>query len=298
MPEKLVKGLHEGIVSESQYYRVQEMLGLNKRKMQSKPKDEFPLKGILKSPCCDTYMTAGWSKGKKNYYLYYRCVSHSNVNISGQKLHDAFDELLKHLSFTQDYVNQLISRVTGFAKSTSQISDQRKKVLNSQLNAIDIKIENLESKLFEGTIIDHTFKRWMIKYEGEKAKLREQFDLSQRLESDLHDELQLLPYLLNMPKVFQDSSLGQKHAIFNEVFKQKLTYREGSFRTPSINPEYVHKLLILKEKGLLFLEQPSGVFEGLPSCGEWGIRTRGPFDKSTVFKTAAIDHSANSPRQK
>jgi hypothetical protein len=33
-------------------------------------------------------------------------------------------------------------------------------------------------------------------------------------------------------------------------------------------------------------------------CGEWGIRTRGPFDKSTVFKTAAIDHSANSPLQK
>ena|GEM_PF-3127246 len=33
-------------------------------------------------------------------------------------------------------------------------------------------------------------------------------------------------------------------------------------------------------------------------CGEWGIRTRGPFDKSTVFKTAAIDHSANSPAQK
>jgi hypothetical protein len=31
---------------------------------------------------------------------------------------------------------------------------------------------------------------------------------------------------------------------------------------------------------------------------EWGIRTRGPFDKSTVFKTAAIDHSANSPAQK
>ena len=32
--------------------------------------------------------------------------------------------------------------------------------------------------------------------------------------------------------------------------------------------------------------------------GEWGIRTRGPFNKSTVFKTAAIDHSANSPVQK
>jgi hypothetical protein len=56
--------------------------------------------------------------------------------------------------------------------------------------------------------------------------------------------------------------------------------------------------MILKRKGLLFFEQPFDVLEGLPSCGEWGIRTRGPFDKSTVFKTAAIDHSANSPLQK
>ena len=30
--------------------------------------------------------------------------------------------------------------------------------------------------------------------------------------------------------------------------------------------------------------------------GELGIRTPGPFNKSTVFKTAAIDHSASSPR--
>ena len=32
--------------------------------------------------------------------------------------------------------------------------------------------------------------------------------------------------------------------------------------------------------------------------GELGIRTPGPFNKSTVFKTAAIDHSANSPGAK
>ncbi len=104
--------------------------------------------------------------------------------------------------------------------------------------------------------------------------------------------------MLNMPKIFQDSSLGQKHAILRQVFKQGLTFREEVFRTPFINPEFGCNLLILKEKGLLFLEQPFDSFEEEPSGGEWGIRTRGPFDKSTVFKTAAIDHSANSPRQK
>lgn len=165
MPEKIVKGIHESKVSESQYYRVQEILGLNRRTMHSKPKEEFPLKGILRSTCCNTNMTAGWSKGKKSYYLYYRCISHSNVNISGQKIHDAFDKLLKDLSFTQESIDQLIIRVTGLAKSTHQISDQRKKTLNFQPMAIDAKIETLENKLFEGTIVEHTYKRWMLKYE-------------------------------------------------------------------------------------------------------------------------------------
>jgi hypothetical protein len=32
--------------------------------------------------------------------------------------------------------------------------------------------------------------------------------------------------------------------------------------------------------------------------GELGIRTPGTFNSSTVFKTAAIDHSANSPGAK
>jgi hypothetical protein len=33
-------------------------------------------------------------------------------------------------------------------------------------------------------------------------------------------------------------------------------------------------------------------------CGELGIRTPGACNSSTVFKTAAIDHSANSPGSK
>ena len=82
------------------------------------------------------------------------------------------------------------------------------------------------------------------------------------------------------------------------MFKGGLTYREGAFRTGRLHPEFCHSLLVLKEKGLLFLEQPFGSFEENSSRGEWGIRTRGPFNKSTVFKTAAIDHSANSPLQK
>ena len=38
--------------------------------------------------------------------------------------------------------------------------------------------------------------------------------------------------------------------------------------------------------------------DSILSGGELGIRTPGTCNSSTVFKTAAIDHSASSPRAK
>ena len=38
--------------------------------------------------------------------------------------------------------------------------------------------------------------------------------------------------------------------------------------------------------------------DSILSGGELGIRTPGTFNSSTVFKTAAIDHSASSPGSK
>jgi len=84
------------------------MLENGKRSVKSKPKDEFPLRGILKSPCCGTNMAADWSKGKNKYHL---CFTHSNINISGAMLDERFNQLLKYISFTQEFIDKLIIRL-------------------------------------------------------------------------------------------------------------------------------------------------------------------------------------------
>lgn len=80
-PERHVKALHPAIVSEGDFWIAQEMLG-NKRPSKAQPEERFPLRGILKC-WCGLHMTAGYSKGKCNYYLYYRCIKHTGTNISG-----------------------------------------------------------------------------------------------------------------------------------------------------------------------------------------------------------------------
>jgi len=98
-PERYVKALHPAIVSEGDFWIAQEMLG-NKRPSKAQPEERFPLRGILKC-WCGLHMTAGYRKGKRNYYLYYRCIKHTGTNISGITLHNQFNELLRSLSFSQ-----------------------------------------------------------------------------------------------------------------------------------------------------------------------------------------------------
>src|SRR3546814_1790422 len=73
--------------------------------------------------------------------------------------------------------------------------------------------------------------------------------------------------------LFEKMPVSNQHVIMREVFKQGLTFKDGAFRTPSINPAFEHNLLILKEKGLLFLEQPGDVLDGLPSGTPEGTTT-------------------------
>src|SRR3546814_18459601 len=87
----------------------QERLSMNKRAEQVQPREDFPLRGLLKSPCCGGGMTAGWSKGKKKYYLYYRCIQNNNVNISCKVLHEKYKTHKSHLNLRHedvDYINE------------------------------------------------------------------------------------------------------------------------------------------------------------------------------------------------
>jgi hypothetical protein len=39
-----------------------------------------------------------------------------------------------------------------------------------------------------------------------------------------------------------------KHAILNQVFKHDLSFRDGAFRTPSINPQFEYKVFDAQRK--------------------------------------------------
>jgi len=272
-PERIVKGVHEAIISEEQYWLVQEKLGI-KREVKSQPKDEFMLRGILSAPCCGALMTAGWSKGKTKYYLYYRCIRHNNVNIPGAIIHEKFQALIDHLDFTEEQVNYLLIKMDETLKTTDGIREQQVLAKKKNLIEVENKIEKLEERLMNDDIVVETYKKYYKKFAAEKAALAEEVKaLGDGNENIVANQKSKMQQLTKISQLIKRSHISQQHVFFKKVFKQGLTFFEGAFRTPWLHPLFLHNALIMKEKRLLFVEQPSDDFSGFPRGGAGGIRT-------------------------
>ncbi|QEM04270.1 hypothetical protein DIU31_012405 [Mucilaginibacter rubeus] len=126
LPEKYVKGLHQPIVAEAEFWLVQNMLESGKRKTRLQPDDNFPLRGVLRC-WCGKKMTAGWTKGRKQYYLYYRCTEHTSYNLKGEMLHEHFGALLKALSFKPHQIRFIIEIAKTMLIEPIKVNRERQK---------------------------------------------------------------------------------------------------------------------------------------------------------------------------
>ena len=272
-PEKIVKGVHEPIIREEVYWRVQGLLNKNKRVEKMQPKEEFPLRGVLKC-MCGTGMTAGFSKGKKYYYLYYRCIKHSNINIPGKVVHERLQELLRALSFTAEQVNHIsIAARTGLSDAMA-VGEKQAQVKKVQLKDLQAKMDRLEERYVNEEIELGTYQKYQNKFRIDRALLTEEIThLNTSVEGRLERQLSLLPYLTNVPVIYEKANLNQQHAFLKGVFKHGLAFKEGAFRTPWVSPVFHHNLLGINKKGLLFVEQSCGQNEAFPLGVPEGIRT-------------------------
>ena len=84
----------------------------------------------------------------------------------------------------------------------------------------------------------------------------------------------LLPKLHDMRGAYEMLDLYRKQQFLNMVFDNALTHDGTTFRTPYLHPMFSHNVLMLKEKGLLVVEQPTSNSAENPARSPYEIRTR------------------------
>lgn len=270
--EKYVPALHKGIITEDQFWLTQQMLD-NTPQRKSHLSSEFPLRGIVKC-WCGNHMTAAWSSGRKKKYLYYWCKQHRSVNVSGTKLHAQFSEILDNLSLSEEQVKFLTESVDKNYKVALESQSKQIILKSKKLNDTELAIEKLEVKMMRDEIEPETYKKWHKKYQIEKSELGTEIqELKNNTVTSWKKLARHLPRLTNIHKIYEEINDEQRFMLIKEVFDFGIIYVNGTCRTPKINPAFIRNSMILKEKGLLYLEQPCNFEEESPTCSEVRDRT-------------------------
>ncbi len=144
----------------------------------AKTKKEFnetPLKHFLK---CDTCITpfVGYEVKKKKIH-YYKCAKNGcKCNRSAKHLNEKFISLLSKYSVNNAVLEPLKDELLFRYNELNKINQEDSKLIKSQLNEADKKINKLEERYVYGEIEKELFDKYIIKLKEEKSEIQQKFD--------------------------------------------------------------------------------------------------------------------------
>lgn len=240
----MVKAVHEPIISLDTYLRVQERR--NQRANTPIRKDvaeDFPLRGWVTCAHCGKQMTAGWAKGRHNYYPYYLCQTKGcecyGKSIRREVLENEFEVLLKSLKPTTELFD-LATEVFKDAwddkihskKSNKQSLEAAIKQIQKQMDAVVERLVETESQTLIGV-----YEKKLRELEISMAETNEKIaNCGRPLKSFDETYRTAMTFLENPYKIWISDRLVDKKAVLKLAFASPLSYqRNEGFRTAEIS---------------------------------------------------------------
>jgi site-specific DNA recombinase len=231
-----VRGIHEPIISDEIFAAVQERIN-TKAVPHKKLNEDFPLRGVVRCSNCRELLTAGWSKGRKKRYAYYRCWNEEcdAIKVRLDDLHTAFLSLLSRMEPTAELLAQLPERIaTRYAERQKQIASQAAR-LNSRL----IEQQTLNQKAvmakLEGEISDTDFELFKEASDAEKSRINDELSTLNSEQSTMAELLRQAELdAVNLVAAWEAGNVNQRQELAKGFFPEGLVYSaERGFFEPA-----------------------------------------------------------------
>ena len=236
--EEIIKGLHEPLVDEYLFERVQAVL-LSKSKRQTKVATNsslFPLRGHLICNKCGSRLTASSSKGRSKKYAYYHCQKGCKERFGSDYANHCFDNYLS--SFV---VNNAVSEL--YLEILKDEFDKNEGSKEEQIKVLKTQIGNFERK---GDCIDNDYSNGKLPLEHYLRLINKNNEKIDQLNMELN-ALKVSPtrfdkhlkYGINLikhlPYYYKSSPVELKHKIIGSIFSDNLIFDGSSYRTERVN---------------------------------------------------------------
>ncbi|MDV3559586.1 recombinase family protein [Elizabethkingia anophelis] len=238
----LVQGQHEPLISKELFNKVQLILGGNKRAECPNTKilsdENLPLRGFLVCPECHRNLTGSASKGRKNRYYYYHCLSSCGFRQRAEIANDIFEKGIRQFELNDGIKSILKKLLLDNYKKFIQNPIDKKKKIAQEIDNLNVKLSIARNKLLSETIDDEEYLEIKKECRDRIEHLEEQLskdstdtkniDIEKSLERALHS-------IVNIPKLYSEGAIHTRRAIIGSIFPEKLVFDEKTYRTTRMN---------------------------------------------------------------
>lgn len=233
-----VQGQHEPLISESLFYKVQDVLDGKRKRQRTKMEVDsmLPLRGFLICPKCGKLLTGSASKGCRNKYYYYHCTSKCGCRFGVHKANDLFVSELRKYMPRAEMIDVYKMVFKQEFKAQAKRSQESNKQIIEEINKLNNSLAKARNLLMTDAIDTSDYR--IIKNETEtnirrlEAKLttvsKEQFDADQIFDKALDTFLHLDHLYIRSDKI-------RKREIISSIFPEKLTFDGFHYRTTRLN---------------------------------------------------------------
>lgn len=253
-PAKIINGIHPAIIDKETWYAVQKKLSY-KENPKTQAAEEVPLRAQV-AHICGKPLTAGKSKGRRQYFWYYKCNVCPRTNYSAIIMHKKFSELLNQLSFTEAQVQYIIAQAEKQMQQQLAEKTEQLVTIKKQYTIAIQTLESLEEKFILNQIKQDTYEKFYYRYSEDVARLQNKITTLQNTDKQYWEKFHAgLHRLKNVEWLWQQATLMQKHEFIRMVFNSSLMYDGIIYRTPYIMQLFKHNLVALKQKDLLLITE-------------------------------------------
>jgi len=245
--EYWVEGAHEPLISESLFYKVQEVLELRSVKkvtrdvhgLKATTPDEFPLRGFMLCPKCGKALTGSGSLGCRQRYYYYHCQLKCKQRFRIEVTHRLFENELRQF-VPRVGIPEIFRMVVEdtFSDESAYIKNERKDISNLIFKQQE-RISRSREFLLSGTVSEQEYNEirtdatyQISRYEADlkaiEERLNHDFDIKNIVSN-------LLSNMENVVNLYINADTGGKRHIVSSLFSGKWVFDGETHRTIELN---------------------------------------------------------------
>jgi site-specific DNA recombinase len=242
--ETIVDGLHEPLITENTFYKMQAALDGRSRYVVGKqltgtrvvsPK-LLPLRGFMICPKCGRMATGSPSKGRTQYYYYYHCSTQCGWRYKAEVVNDAF---LKQISeyMVRPGMEEIVrlSLLEKHYDAVANKTDGRKDVV-SQINRLSDRLTKAREHLMNDTIDAADYRVIKLECESQIKALESQLGNYQKSgntgEAIINEGVKAL---CQIEFLYNTDDMERKRSFIGSMFPEKLWFDGHEHRTTRLN---------------------------------------------------------------